>query len=55
MYHSLWLVLVPFVCNLDIIIFTDDNNNIFFTSLVFLKGENSAEQRGQAVRALDLR
>ena len=27
-YHSLWLVLVPFVCNLDIIIFTDDNNNI---------------------------
>ena len=61
MYHSLWLVLVPFVCNLDIIIFTDDNNNIinnnniFFTCLVFLKGENSAEQRGQAVRALDLR
>ena len=54
-------MLVPFVCNLDIIIFTDDNNNIinnnniFFTCLVFLKGENSAEQRGQAVRALDLR
>ena len=62
-HHSLWLVLVPFVCNLDIMIFTDDNNNnnnnnnnnIFFASLVFLKGENSTEQRGQAVRALALR
>ena len=60
-HHGLWLVLVPFVCNLDIMIFTDDNNNIinnincFFTSLVFLKGENSADQHGQAVGALDLR
>ena len=60
-HHGLWLVLVPLVCNLDIMIFTDDNNNIinnnnnFFTSLVFLKGENSADQRGQAVGALDLR
>ena len=57
-HHSLWLVLVPFVCNLDIMIFTDDNNNnnnICFASLVFLKGENSTEQRGQTVRALALR
>ena len=50
-HHSLWLVLVPFVCNLDIMILTDDNNNniYFFASLILLKEENSTEQRGQAV------
>ena len=35
-HHGLWLVLVPLVCNLDIMIFTDDNNNIINNNNFFL-------------------
>ena len=48
-HHSLWLVLVPFVCNLDIIIFTDAPMEICWRCTLFLLLPHIQIQYGSTV------